>query len=77
MRRLSNDLIRTVVVESTYLDRPKPVLLCESLRKAMVREAVEHAVGRDVKSLAKLRKALHKSIHEKHPDMPTGLMKTL
>lgn len=77
MKKLSKTLKRTVVVESVYLGRPKLVILRE-LEKAcmeMVREAVEYAVENNVRSLAKLHRALYKRFRERYPMMPTRLVK--
>ena len=41
----------------------------------MVREAVDYAVENNVKSLAKLHKALYRRFREKHLEMPTRLVK--
>lgn len=77
MKKLSKTLKRTVIVESGYLGRPKQAILRE-LEKAyleMAREAVNYAVENNVKSLAKLHKALYRRFREKHPEMPTRLVK--
>jgi IS605 OrfB family transposase len=77
LKKPSKTLKRTVVIESIYLGRPKLAILTE-LEKAykdMVEKAVDYAVGNNVKSLAKLHKALYKEFREKHPEMPTRLVK--
>jgi len=77
LRKLSKTLKRTVVVESIYLGKPKLAILreLEKTYREMVEEAVEHAVENNVKSLAKLHKAFYKRFREKHPEMPTRLVK--
>ncbi len=77
MRKLSKTLKRAVVVESTYLGRPKLAVLKE-LEKAyreMVEEAVSYAVENNVKSLAKLHRTFYRRFREEHPNMPTRLVK--
>ncbi len=77
MKKLPKTLKRTVLVESTYLGRPRLAVLME-LEKAyrvMVIEAVEYAVENNARSLAKLHKALYKMFREKYPEMPTRLVK--
>ena len=77
MKRLLKTLKRTIVVESVYLGKPKLAILRE-LEKAyleMVKEAVNYAVDNNVKSLAKLHKALYRRFREKYPEMPTRLVK--
>ncbi len=77
MRKLSKTLKRTVVVESAYLCRPKLAVLreLEAAYREMVREAVDYAARNNVKSLAKLHRALYMGFRDKHPEMPTRLVK--
>ncbi len=77
MRTLSKTLKRTVIVESVYLGKPKLAILreLEAAYREMVREAVNYAVRSNVKSLAKLHKALYRRFREKYPEMPTRLVK--
>lgn len=77
MKKLSKTLKRTVVVESVYPGRPKLAVLrkLEEAYREMVTEAVEYAVENNARSLAKLHKALYKQFREKHPEMPTRLVK--
>ncbi len=77
MKKLSKTLKRTVVVESVYIGRPKLAILRELEKTYMeiVKEAVGYAVENNVRSLAKLHKALYKRFRENYPEMPTRLVK--
>jgi putative transposase len=77
LRKLSKTLKRTVVVESIYLGKPKIAVLreLEIAYRDMVEEAVEYAVENNIKSLAKLHKALYRRFRGKYPEMPTRLAK--
>jgi len=77
LRTLSKTLKRTVVVESVYLGKPKLATLreLEKVYMEMVKEAIEYAVENNVRSLAKLHRALYRRFREEHPEMPTRLVK--